>query len=115
MAACESDPTNSACSTIASKIDNYETTEVRQHPVVLDEFGWPNDSQSQFMQNVVSHLNGVNRGFVAFAWDGSIPPPTTTDTWALLASNTFGPNDAAASGQPIKNALSGIYPSPSPC
>lgn len=107
---CENDPTNSSCTTLAGVIDHFQTTDVSEHPVVLDEFGWPNDSQSTYMQNIVSHLHAVNRGFIGFAWDGWVRPPTTTDTWALLGSLTPGPDDATASGQPLKDAMSGIYP-----
>ena len=76
---CWTNSSRSSCASVSTTLDNFEVGDVPNHPVVLDEFGWPNPMDGTETQNVVSYLHGPKghgRGFVGFA----LSPRATTRT-----------------------------------
>jgi aryl-phospho-beta-D-glucosidase BglC (GH1 family) len=110
--ACTSLPGNSACSTVAADIDGYNAaTWMGQHPVVADEFGWPDSTEGTYNQNVVSHLAARGMGFAVYSWAGNAWQGQEGGSGFLaIADNIPGSNDATVSGRPVKDAMSGVYP-----
>lgn len=108
--ACTSDATHSTCSTVSNIIDNYNAPSwMSQHPVVADEFGWPDSTEGTYTANVVSHLNARGLGFASYTWAGNPWQGQGATGYLELADNVVGPNDAAPSGQAIKDAMAGVY------
>jgi len=72
------------------------------YPVVVGEFGWPNNADGTYMRNVVAYANAHGWGWNAFAF-------TSTAPWGLVSSTpASGPFQPSPSGMPVLAALAGL-------
>jgi hypothetical protein len=72
----------------------------RRYPVMITEFGWPDESDGAYNASVIRFAQAQNPpwGWVAFGWDG-----TTSSPFGLVADlSTYAPTP---SGRPVVTAL----------
>lgn len=105
---CSSDP-----SSPASILDPWVGLSASE-PVMVGEFGWPDQYQSTYTANVIAEATQYGWSWDAFAWDGTPGSP-----WSLLqagsASGGAGdPFEPSPSGMPVLCAMAYQGPS-SPC
>jgi aryl-phospho-beta-D-glucosidase BglC (GH1 family) len=68
-------------------------------PVLVSEFGWPQNSNSTYNAAVIAFAEAHGWGWNAFAW-------TTTQPWGLVATDPAGgPYEPTVSGMPVLSAL----------
>jgi len=68
-------------------------------PVLVTEFGWPQNSNSTYNAAVIDFAEAHGWGWNAFAW-------TTTDPWGLVATDPAGgPYEPTVSGMPVLSAM----------
>jgi hypothetical protein len=68
-------------------------------PVIVSEFGWPDNSNSTYNAAVIAFAQAHGWGWNAFAW-------TLTAPWGLFATDPAGgPYEPTVSGMPVLAAL----------
>jgi len=93
---CTSTPSNQT-----AEINPLWTSVAARYPVMVTEFGWPDQSSGVYNDSVIRAAQAQNPpwGWIAYAWNGR-----TTDVFGLVADlTTYEPTP---SGAPVKAALS---------
>jgi hypothetical protein len=73
------------------------------YPVMVTEFGWPDQNDGRYIANVISYAEAHGWGWDVFAWDG-----TTTGQFNLLAEVGPGTNyEPTPSGMPVMSGFIG--------
>jgi endoglucanase len=108
---CTSDPTDP--SSILGPWVSFSAS----HPVMVGEFGWPDQYQGTYNANVIAEAEHEGWSWDSFAWDGTPGSP-----WSLLqaGSQTPGPGspyEPSPAGMPVLCAMAyqGAVTAPSPC
>jgi endoglucanase len=74
---------------------------IRQHPVILSEFGWPDPDQGGYNQFAIQWAESRGIGWTVFNWSAGV---TLAKPWGILRDPiTFAPS---AAGIPVQEALS---------